>query len=106
MFVFYDNEYNKSATLDIESQLIQYVAAEESVILQNKNEGLRDHEYFDRETYLAKFETIWKELQKRKIVTKDLNEIRNSDLFKYSPYKALSTDQYEVVSSIYDEIES
>lgn len=106
MFVFYDNEYNKSATLDIESQLIQYVAAEESVILQNKNEGLRDHEYFDRETYLAKFETIWKELQKRKIVTKDLNEIRNSDLFKYSPYKALNTDQYEVVSNIYDEIES
>jgi len=106
MFVFYDNEYNKSATLDIESKLIQYVAAEESVILQNKNEGLKDHDYFDRETYLAKFETIRKELQKRGIVTKDLNEIRNSDLFKYSPYKALNTEQYEVVSNIYDKIES
>lgn len=106
IFVFSDNEYNKSATLDIESKMIQYAAAEESFVLQNRNEGLRDHEYFDRKKYLAKFEHIRKELQKKGIVNKDLNEIRNSDLFKYSPYKALSEDQYEVVSQIYDDIET
>jgi len=106
MYIIYDIEYNKSATLDIESQLIQHIAAEESLILQNRNEGLRDHHYYDREKYLAKFEEIWKELQHKKIVYKDLNEIKNSDLFKYSPYKALNEDQYEVVSKIYEDISS
>lgn len=106
IFVFSDNEYNKSATQDIESKLIQYAAAEESFILQNKNEWLRDHEYYDRKKYLAKFEYIRKELKNRGIVNKELNEIRNSDLFKYSPYKALSEDQYEVVSNISKDIES
>ncbi len=104
MFVLYDVEYNKSATLDIESQLIQHIAAEDSLKLQNKNEGLKDHHYYDRERYIAKFEEVWKELIKRKIVSKELNEIRNSDLFKYSPYKSLNEDQYEIVSSIYNEI--
>ncbi|HCY20733.1 TPA: hypothetical protein DIC40_02565 [Patescibacteria group bacterium] len=104
MFVLYDIEYNKSATLDIESQLIQYISAENSFKLQNKNDGLKDHHYYDREKYIAKFEEIWKELIKEKIVKKDLNEIKNSDLFKYSPYKALNTDQYEIVSDIYEQI--
>jgi hypothetical protein len=65
---------------------------------------LRDHNYYDREKYLAKFEDVWRNLQNRKIVQRDLNEIRNSDLFKYSPYKALNDDQYEVVSAVYQEI--
>jgi hypothetical protein len=106
MLVLYDLEYNKSATLDIESKLIQYIAAEDNWILQNRNDGLRDHNYFDREKYLAKFEIIWKELIKRGLVDKELNDIKNSDLFKYSPYKALNVDQYEIVSSIFEEIKS
>lgn len=106
MIVLYDLEYNKSATLDIESKLIQYIAAENYWLLQNKNDGLRDHNYFDREKYLAKFEIIWKELIKRGVVYKELNDIKNSDLFKYSPYKALNFDQYEIVSSIFEEIKS
>lgn len=104
IFILYDIEYNKSATLDIESQLIQHIAAENSFILQNRNDGLRDHHYYDREKYLAKFEGIWQQLQKENIVHKDLNDIKNSDLFKYSPYKALNVDQYEVVSAIYEKI--
>jgi len=102
--IVYDPEYNKSATLDIESKLIEYISAEESFILQNRNEGIKNHHYYDREKYLAKFEEIWKELQEKQIVQKDLSEIRNSDLFKYSPYKSLSEDQYNVVTEIYENI--
>ena len=43
-----DEEYNKSATLDIESSLIQYMSAEGSFILQNGNQGLLNHNYYDR----------------------------------------------------------
>src|SRR6185437_2584805 len=45
----------------------------------------------------ALFNEIWKELQDQKIAIQDLQVIDNSDLFKYSPYKALSPDQYQSV---------
>ncbi len=106
MRIIYDMEYNKSATLDIESKLIQYIAGEEIFVLQNKNDGLRDHNYFDREKYIAKFEVLRKTLKDRWVVHKDLKEIQNSDLFKYSPYKALNPDQYAVVENIYNDIKS
>ncbi|MBD3280619.1 DUF2075 domain-containing protein [Candidatus Dojkabacteria bacterium] len=41
-----------------------------------------------------------------RIVENDLIEIQNSDLFKYSPYKALSEDQLDVVDSILNSIEA
>ncbi len=95
-----DEEYNKSATLDIESTLIQYVAAEGTFELQNGNKGLLNHNYFDRERYQAKFELIWDQLKQLALVKKDLVDIRNSNLFKYSPFKALSQDQVDVADKI------
>ncbi|MFH1200773.1 MAG: DNA/RNA helicase domain-containing protein [bacterium] len=99
-----DEEYNVSATLDIESWLIEYMSAEESFILQNGNDGLKNHNYFDKEKYKAKFEIIWKKLQEMHLVKKDLINIRNSDLFKYSPYKALTDDQISVCLDLFNKI--
>nr|WP_307991494.1 DNA/RNA helicase domain-containing protein [uncultured Niameybacter sp.] len=99
-----DDDFNKSATLDIESLLIEYMAADGKYKLQNGNKGLINHSYFDREKYQAKFEVIWEELRERKIVQKGIFEIRNSDLFKYSPYKALNEEQLETVNTIMDSI--
>jgi hypothetical protein len=39
-------------------------------------------------------------LIERKIVSKSLAEIENSELFKYSPYKALNDEQYKSVLEI------
>lgn len=97
-----DEEYNKSVALDLESQLIQYFSAEGSLRLQNGNKGLVNHNYFDRDRYRAKLETIWKELQELTLVKRDLRDIENSELFKYSPYKALSEDQMMVAESLYE----
>ena len=101
-----DEEYNKSATLDIESSLIQYISADGKFILQNGNNGLKNHNYFDRQKYQAKFEIIWQKLKKMKLVQNDLDQIRNSDLFKYSPYKALTIDQKMVANELINEIKS
>ena len=95
-----DEEFNKSATLDIESQLIQYMVADQHFILQNGNNGLANYSYYDREKYQAKFEVIWQELQKMGLASKDLIQIRNSDVFKYSPYKALTDEQIDIVNKI------
>ncbi len=99
-----DEEYNVSATLDIESWLIQYLAAEGTFALQNGNEGLKNHNYYDKEKYKAKFERIWERLRKMNLVQKDLVQIQNTDLFKYSPYKALTDDQIFVADNLYKRI--
>ena len=99
--IIYDGEYNKSATLDIESWLIQYMVADGGFSLQNGNEGLKNHNYYDRTRYRAKFETVWERLKiKKKIVGKDLIDLRNSDLFKYSPYKKLTDDQISIAKEV------
>jgi DUF2075 family protein len=101
-----DQEYNVSATLDIESWLIQYISAEGSFLLQNGNDGLRNHQYFDKEKYKAEFEIIWRDLQNIGLVKKDLVQIRNSDLFKYSPYKSLTEDQIIVAEKLVADIKT
>lgn len=98
--VISDEEFNKSAALDIESWLIQYLSAEGRFLLQNGNGGLKNHEYFDREKYRAKFELIWEKLKEVGLATQDLVQLRNTDIFKYSPYKALSDDQLIVVQDL------
>src|SRR3989344_7018183 len=96
-----DEEYNKSATLDLESQLIQYFSAEGTLRLQNGNKGLVNHNYYDRDRYRTKLEKDWKNLQELKLARCELSDIENSELFKYSPYKALTEDQKEVARDLY-----
>ncbi|MES2437134.1 MAG: DNA/RNA helicase domain-containing protein [Patescibacteria group bacterium] len=95
-----DDEFNKSATLDTESSLIEYMVADGQYILQNGNAGLQNHDYFDRERYKTKFELLWKTLQEKKLAKNDLLQIRNSDIFKYSPYKTLTDDQYLIAMKL------
>ena len=104
--VISDEEYNKSATLDIESLLIQHFAADGKFIIQNSNHGLFDHNYYDKQKYRAKFEIIWQELQKMLLAEKSLVQIKNSDLFKFSPYKALTEDQLKIENQLIDEIKN
>lgn len=102
--IIIDEEYNQSATLDIESWLIQYMAADGQFRLQNSNKGLADHEYYDRERYRSKFEVIWKDLQVKKLAINELVQLRNTDLFKYSPYKALTEEQLSIAKTIRDAV--
>ena len=101
-----DDEYNKSATLDIESWLIQYMSGDGQFLLQNGNGGLKNHNYYDRERYKSKFEIIWNKLKDLSLVKQDIVQIKNSDLFKYSPYKSLSEDQIFIAKDIYKKIRS
>lgn len=96
------DKFNKSATLDIESNLIQYITSEGTYELQNGNYGLINHNYYQQDLYKNLFKEVWNKLIERKIVTKSLTEIENSELFKYSPYKSLNEDQYNSVIQILD----
>jgi len=102
--VLADEEFNKSATLDIESLLIQYMAADGKFILQNGNDGLKNHNYYDREKYEAKFELAWNSLKENGLVNHTLLDLKNSDLFKYSPYKALTGEQVDISNQIIEDL--
>ncbi|QOW10280.1 DUF2075 domain-containing protein [Kaistella flava (ex Peng et al. 2021)] len=93
IFIISSPLFNKSATLDIESNLIKYIAADGNFSLLNGNAGLVEHNYYQRNFYFEVFENIWEKLKLEKVVVKDILAIDNSDLFKYSPYKSLSIDQ-------------
>jgi DUF2075 family protein len=94
------DKFNKSATLDIESNLIQYLTAEGTYELQNGNFGLINHNYYQQDLYKDLFKEIWVKLLNKNVITKSLKDIENSELFKYSPYKALNEDQYNSVLEI------
>ena len=100
------DKFNKSATLDIESNLIQYITAEGTFKLQNGNFGLVNHNYYQQDVYKNLFKEVWHKLVEKRIVTKSLTEIENSELFKYSPYKSLNEDQYNSVLEILDGLTS
>ena len=93
-------KFNKSVILDLEAFLIKYMAADNKFKLQNGNGGLQNHNYYQKELYESKFKEIWNKLKDKGIVQNDLLVIENSDLFKYSPYKSLTEDQYKVVTDI------
>lgn len=94
------DKFNKSAVLDIESNLIQYMSSDGTYKLQNGNAGLIDHNYYQREQYKKLFENVWEHLRGEKYAKNPLSRIDNSDLFKYSPYKSLSVDQHDSVLEI------
>ncbi len=101
-----DEEYNKSATLDIESWLIQYISADGKYVIQNGNGGLKNHNYYDRVKYKTKFEIAWDDLREKGIVRNTLEDLKNSDLFKYSPYKSLTEDQFSAAKKIFKDIKN
>ena len=102
----YSRLFNQSVTFDYESKLIQYIVADELFKVTNKNSGIADKQYYEKEKYDEKFELLWRKLQKEKLVKHSLEEIENSDLFKYSPYKELNDNQRKAVEDILAQIES
>ena len=96
-----NDSFNKSATLDIENKLIQFMHADGKFELQNENAGQSvQHNYYQRGLYEQCFQDIWNELKRKKLANKTLYEIKNSEIFKYSPYKELTEDQFSCVERL------
>lgn len=96
----YSSKFNQSVTFDYESKLIQYIVADELYEVRNKNAGMADKEYYGKKEYDEKFQLLWRSLQREKLVKHSLEELENSDLFKYSPFKELNNDQRTAVEEI------
>ena len=64
--------------------------------LKDYNKAFR----YGKKEYDEKFHVLWRSLQRSKLVKHSLEELENSDLFKYSPFKELNNDQRAAVEKI------
>ena len=102
--VVLDDTFNKSTCLDLESQLIMLFSGDGKYQVINSNAGIADCDYFDREHYQVTFDQIVENLRVLGLFNQSALDIRNSNLFKYSPYKALNDDQIQVTEAIIDDL--
>lgn len=97
------DKFNQSATFNIESNLINYIMADDKYTLQNiaKKSISTTHNYFNKSYYNRDlFSQIWRELMKLGIVENSLEVISDKDIFKISPFKELSEEQLEIRNEI------
>lgn len=93
----YSRLFNKSVTLHLEAFLINLFSAEPGVKLINANLGNNGHHYHRKDDYESLFPKIWEMLKELKIAKTSFEQIINSNVFKYSPYKSLNLDQQRAV---------
>lgn len=97
-----NEKFNKSVCLDLESHLIRYFAADGKYKVLNRNLGITEANYYEREKYRQSFNDLFEILVTEGYLTRSVPEIVNSDLFKYSPFKALNQDQAIALTGILD----
>lgn len=107
--IIFDKQFNKSAILDIEQNLIRMFYADtrfnsDNGILNKNNGQSSKHNYYQREMYLNKLVNIWKKLQQKKLVNNSYNSIINSDIYKYSPFISLTNEQEDIMCKIINNI--
>lgn len=105
-YIIYDKQFNKSAILDIEQNLIHLFSADNVYRLQNLNNGQsKYHNYYQKSLYLNKLDSIWVELSKHGVNIKDsVLTLQNNDIFKFSPYHALTSEQNDACNDIINDI--
>lgn len=98
--VIFNEEFNASVITDYEHRLIELMGADRRYKLTNKNEGMSKSNYFSKEKYAEMFEGLWEELRTMELVVHTIDQIEESEVFKYSPYKSLTPDQRVALDKI------
>ncbi|KAJ7343242.1 hypothetical protein DFH08DRAFT_872179 [Mycena albidolilacea] len=80
--------------------LIRMLAGDGAYRVLNRNDGIVESNYYQRDIYRERFRDIWDQLARDGVFTRSISEIENSDLFKLSPFKALTEDQANSVEEV------
>ena len=104
MHIISNYDFNVSVAKDLESYLIQLIKAEGKYKMINKDQlGIR-HNYYMKNSYQQKFTHIWKNLIEMGIGHSSEEEIKNTQIYEFSPFKSLTSDQQYIVDEILTQI--
>lgn len=103
MYVIGHELFNKSLTLDIENRLMLYLSGIEHVAELYNRRSNAQRDYYTQEECDRIFSSIWRGLRKRnKKLFPTEQIVRDSALFKASPFHKLSDEQLEAKRQIYN----
>ncbi|AJH14531.1 DNA/RNA helicase domain-containing protein [Myroides profundi] len=103
--VIFSPFFNKSVALGLETFLLQnFIPVNRKV--SNTILNTSKHKYYNKHKYEALFPNIWERLKETKIIDPNLryDDIKNMDVYKYSPYKELNEDQQNAIITILEGI--
>lgn len=100
-YVIGNAHFNKSLTLDVENRLMHYLLGSNSVKTLNNRRTNAQGDYYTQDEFEQIFSDIWLELNHQDPELFPAEEIiRDSALFKASPFHQLSEDQLVAEESI------
>ncbi|MCI1831400.1 MAG: DUF2075 domain-containing protein [Bifidobacterium sp.] len=100
-YIIGNPHFNKSLTLDVENRLMHYLLGVPSVRNLNNRRSNAQGDYYTREEFDGIFNDIWLQLHEQDPNLFPSEQIiRDSALFKASPFHALSDDQKAAEESI------
>ena len=105
LYIIGHEHFNKSMTMDIETKLIRYLISVKDVRKVHNEKVNPQNKYYPDEEVDAIFSIIWKKLRKHNKELFPLESyIKDSAIFKASPFHKLTDEQHEAKEKILDKI--
>ncbi|MER2225720.1 MAG: DUF2075 domain-containing protein [Carnobacterium sp.] len=101
MYIIGHNYFNKSLTLDIENKLMMYMSSIDSVQSVYNRRTNQQKEYYTVDKLDEIFSKIWRKLRKKNKTLFPVEKIiKDSALFKASPFHKLSDEQIQAKDKV------
>lgn len=105
MYVIGHEIFNKSLTLDIENRLMQYLLSVDNISRVHNSRTNQQNEYYTSEKLDEIFSDIWGTLNKKNKVLFPIESIiKDSAIFKASPFHKLTQEQINAKEEILNKI--
>lgn len=105
MYVIGHNHFNKSLTLDIENQLMLYLSSVPAIEKVNNRRNNFQSQYYTSDERDKIFKLMWKKLhQKNEKLFPAESLIKDTAIFKASPFHKLTDEQLTAKLKIYEKV--
>ena len=107
MYVIGHELFNKSLTLDIENRLMQYLLSVDNISMVHNSRANQQNEYYTSEKLDEIFSNIWQSLHKKNGALFPIESIiKDSAIFKASPFHKLTQEQINAKEEILNKIKA
>ena len=102
-YIIANKHFNKSLTLDVENRFMQYLISVDSIDKVNNRRPNPQGEYYTEEEFERIFSEIWVQLHDMDpVLFPEEGIIRDSALFKASPFHKLTSEQENIERKVID----